>query len=84
VNYALAAHIDIDNVGAGGFRDPSALRHPVGLAARELNDMGTYSGWPRIAALDIGRPWTRSSLAVISDTTSPAPSSPASRRNGRR
>jgi hypothetical protein len=39
-----ATHIDIDNVGAGGFRDPSALRHPVGLAACELNDMGTYSG----------------------------------------
>src|ERR1700704_3113565 len=31
---------------------------------------------------DIGRPWTRSSLAVISETTRPAPSEAASRRNG--
>src|SRR3954471_15023355 len=31
---------------------------------------------------DIGRPWTRSSLAVISETTKPAPSEAASRRNG--
>src|ERR1700738_4060193 len=31
---------------------------------------------------DIGRPWTRSLLAVISETTRPAPSEAASRRNG--
>src|SRR6201991_3222637 len=31
---------------------------------------------------DIGRPWTRSSLAVISETTRPAPSEAASRRKG--
>src|ERR1700761_3489690 len=31
---------------------------------------------------DIGRPWTRSSLAVISETTRPAPGEAASRRNG--
>src|ERR1700716_883126 len=31
---------------------------------------------------DIGRPWTRSSLAVISETTRPAPREAASRRNG--
>src|SRR3954447_24282189 len=33
-------------------------------------------------SLDIGRSLTRSSLAVISDTTRPAPSAAASRRNG--
>jgi hypothetical protein len=38
------AHIDIDDVGARGFGDPRALRHPAGFAARELNDMRAYSG----------------------------------------
>ncbi len=38
------AHVDVDDVGAGGFRNPRAFRHPAGLAARELNDMRTYSG----------------------------------------
>ena len=32
-----AAHIDVDDVGAGGFSDACALRHPVRFAARELN-----------------------------------------------
>jgi len=27
------AHIDIDNFGAGGFGDASALGHPLGFAA---------------------------------------------------
>src|SRR5258708_6309782 len=38
------AHVDIDDVGAGGLGDPRAFRHPPDLAARELNDMRTYSG----------------------------------------
>ena len=33
------AHVDVDDVGAGGFRDPRALGHPVRLAAGKLNDM---------------------------------------------
>ena len=37
-------HVDIDDVGAGGFGDPRALGHPVSLAARELNDVRTYPG----------------------------------------
>ena len=39
-----AAHIDVDDVGAGGFGDPGALRHPVRLAARELHDMRADAG----------------------------------------
>ncbi len=39
-----AAHIDVDDIGAGGFRDPRALRHPFRLAAGELNDMGADAG----------------------------------------
>src|SRR5258708_26667605 len=38
------AHVDIYDVGAGGLGDPRAFRHPPDLAARELNDMRTYSG----------------------------------------
>ena len=48
------AHIDIDDFGAGGFGDPRAFRHPSGLAARELNDMRTYSG--RLASQPRHRP----------------------------
>src|SRR4051794_35218076 len=38
------AHVDIDDVSAGGFRDPRALRHPPGLAAGELHDMRPDAG----------------------------------------
>ena len=34
-----AAHVDVDDVGAGAFRDARALRHPVRLAAGELHDV---------------------------------------------
>ena len=37
-------HIDIDDVGAGGFRDLRALGHPMRLAARELNDVRSDTG----------------------------------------
>ena len=43
-----AAHVDVDDVGAGGFRDPRPLGHPVRLAARELDHMGADAG--RLAA----------------------------------
>ena len=38
-----ATHIDVDDVGAGGFRDPRALGHPVRLAARELHHMRPHA-----------------------------------------
>jgi hypothetical protein len=38
------AHIDIDDVGAGRFRNPCALRHPMRLATRELNDVRSDAG----------------------------------------
>ena len=38
------AHVDIDDVGAGRFRDPCALRHPMRLATRELDDMRADAG----------------------------------------
>ncbi len=34
-----ATHVDVDDVGAGSFRDAGAFGHPVRLAARELHDM---------------------------------------------
>ena len=77
-----AAHVDVDDVGAGGLGDPRALGHPVRFAAGELHDMRADARSPRMRSRDIGRPWTSSSLAVISETTSPAPSAAASRRNG--
>src|ERR1700752_2248780 len=43
-----AAHVDIDDVGARGFRDPGPLGHPMRFAASELDHMGTYAG--RLAA----------------------------------
>ena len=48
------AHVDIDDVGAGGFGDPRALRHPVRLAAGELHDMRADAG--RLAAQPRHRP----------------------------
>ena len=75
-------HIDIDDLGAGAFGDPRTFRHPACLAARELNDMRAYSG--RLAPQP--RHWaaifTRSSLAVISETTNPAPRAAVKRRKG--
>ncbi len=38
------AHVDVDDVGAGRFRDPRAFGHPVALAAGELHDMGANAG----------------------------------------
>ena len=49
-----ATHVDVDDVGAGGFRDPRALRHPLGLAAGELNHMRADAG--RLAAQPRHRP----------------------------
>ena len=50
------AHVDVDDVGAGGLGDPRALRHPVRLAARELNHVRTDVRWPRSAtATSAGR-----------------------------
>ena len=37
-------HVDIDNIGARGFGDPRALRHPSGFAARQLHHMRPNSG----------------------------------------
>jgi hypothetical protein len=54
-----AAHIDIDDVGAGGLRDLGALRHPMGLAARKLNDVWPYPS--RLAA----QPGHRSAMYEI-------------------
>jgi hypothetical protein len=34
-----ASHVDVDDFGAGAFGNARALRHPVRLAAGELNDM---------------------------------------------
>ena len=39
-----AAHVDVDDVGAGGFRDPRALGHPVRLATRQLDHVRTDPG----------------------------------------
>ena len=39
-----AAHVDVDDVGAGVGRGPGALGHPVRLAAGELDDMGAVAG----------------------------------------
>src|SRR5689334_2399535 len=39
-----APHVDVDDVGAGGFRDPPALRHPVRFAAGELDHMRADAG----------------------------------------
>jgi hypothetical protein len=38
------AHIDVDDVGASGFGDPRAFRHPTDLASGELNDMRADTG----------------------------------------
>src|ERR1700686_5187887 len=38
------AHIEIDNFGTRGLGDPSALRHPFDLAARELDHVRAYAG----------------------------------------
>ena len=48
------AHVDVDDVSAGSFRDPRAFGHPVRFAAGELNDVGPYSG--RLAAQTRHRP----------------------------
>ena len=76
------AHVDVDDVGAGGFRDPRAFGHPLRLAAGKLHHMRTRRRRPRIAAARSAGPCARSSLAVISETTRPAPSSAASFLNG--
>ena len=34
-----AAHVDVDDAGAGGFRHACALGHPIGLATDELYDV---------------------------------------------
>ena len=34
-----AAHVDVDDPGAGRFRDTGCFRHPARLAAGELDDM---------------------------------------------
>ena len=39
-----AAHVDVDDVGASGLRDPRALRHPVRLAAGKLDHMWADAG----------------------------------------
>ncbi len=36
-----AAHVDIDDRGAGGFRDAGAFGHPMRFAAGELDDVPT-------------------------------------------
>ena len=63
------------------FGDARALRHPVRLAAGELDDVDADA-----LAFDPQRcvvaPSARSPLAVISETTRPAPSRAARRRNG--
>ena len=49
-----AAHVDIDDVGAGGFGDARAFRHPMRFAACELNDVRPYPG--RLASQNRHRP----------------------------
>ena len=39
-----AAHVDIDNIGAGSFCDPRAFSHPARFAAGELNDVRADTG----------------------------------------
>ena len=76
-----ATHIDIDDVGALRLGNACAFRHPPGLASGELHDMDADAG--AVAAngcLAFSR--ARPAHAVISETTSPAPSLSASRRNG--
>ena len=63
----------------------SAIRAPSAIQCASQPASCTTCGPMPVASQrsrDIGRPLTRSSLAVISDTTSPAPSCAASRRNG--
>ena len=37
--FRRTAHIDVDDVGAGAFRDTRALAHPIGFAAGDLHHM---------------------------------------------
>ena len=56
-----AAHVDVDDVGAGGLGDPRALRHPVRLAAGKLHDVRADAG--RLAAQPRHRPALREIVA---------------------
>ncbi len=77
-----ATHVDVDDGRAGSFGDARALRHPARLAARELHDVNA-SALPFGAQARVGAAFAASaSLAVISETTRPAPSRATSRRNG--
>ena len=67
-----AAHVDVDDVGAGALGDARAFRHPARLAAGELHDVEPQA-LPFGAQRARARPSTSSALAVISETTRPAP-----------
>ena len=50
-----AAHIDVDDVRAGSFRDARSLRHPMRLASHQLDDV-QGEALPRRPQTRIGTP----------------------------
>ena len=63
-------------------RDARAFGHPVRLAAGELHDVEPQPLAVEPPLLLALRPSTSASLAIISETTTPAPRLAARRRNG--
>ena len=81
--FRRATHIDVDNCAPA----PSAIRAPS--AIQRGSQPASWTTWkpvpcPSARNAASGLPWIRSSQAVISDTTSPAPSRVTSRRTARR
>ena len=69
-----AAHVDVDQVGAGRLDGPRGLGHRVRLGAEELDADRVLVGDDRRASPSVLRlPWWMPKLATISDTARPAP-----------
>jgi len=79
VTMARSSHVDVDNfrAWAAAIRRP---RNPLWFQSPRAEPNADIPVDSPSQARDIGRPGTRSSLAVISETTNPAPSAAVKRR----
>ena len=76
-----AAHVDVDQVGAGLGCDRRRRAHHLGVVAEQLDRDRVLAGWIRSSSRIVrSLRWCRPKLETISETASPAPWRRACRR----